>query len=609
VYSGPSPRNLALSVVLHGTAIAALFNVSNPAVEPDAHLENGRPTEIRISGKLYYVAQLDGSRSGSSGSPLPNHQPQKTKSPAEGRSGGIAAPRAATAGRSPRPARAALPAAEPSPAPDPAKVPTRVAPTPAASPAVAANPASQPNPAPAPTPEKIRPLRQEARAFIPPEVRPTPRATQTLIQPLSPPNLAPPPTPLPNFRVFTDLKQMRKIPKPFQAPGRRTPPTPAQAPDIATPALELVPQPPAPVGDPLTVLSMNDHPIPFSDKVVVPAGNIAQPQHESSGPVAASGTTPGTSTASSGSAPSASSAPSARTGAKGGGLAAAASTGDSASNGSASNGGGASTSGSVANGAAPGNGRAAVGNGTGAALVGGSPDGNLVAVVGGNGASPGSKGAGTGANGLGMNGAGIGASEASGTGSAGTGTGAGSGAGTGAGTGVGSGAGAGRTAPGSLTINRPPAGTFDAVVVQSSPVDQYPESRGLLSGRPIYSVYISMGTARDWTLFFCVPGEKPQSGNGPVVVLGPMGAPVKAPFPTKLLKPAIKLPSYEKYVLVHGLVNKDGKFEGLRLVRPIRPETDQALLAALANWEFRAATRDGVAIAVEFLLSIPATGL
>ena len=147
------------------------------------------------------------------------------------------------------------------------------------------------------------------------------------------------------------------------------------------------------------------------------------------------------------------------------------------------------------------------------------------------------------------------------------------------------------------------------MVVQSSPVDQYPESRGLLSGRPIYSVYIPMGSSRDWTLFFCVPGEKPESGNGPVVVLGPMGAPVKAPYPTKLVKPVITLPSYEKYVLVHGTVNKDGKFESLHLVRPIKPETDEALLAALAGWEFRAATRDGVSIVVEFLLSIPAKGL
>jgi hypothetical protein len=442
-------------------------------------------------------------------------------------------------------------------------------------------PTSQPNPAPAPVPEKIRPLRQEARTFIPPEVRPTPLATQTLIQPLSPPNLLPPTTPLPNFRVFTDLKQMRKIPKPFQAPGRRTPPTPAQVPNIATPALELVPRPPAPVGDPLTVLSMNDHPIPFSERVVVPAGNIAQPPHESSGPAAASGTAPGTSSAGGGTAPSANSA---------------ASTGSSATGGRPAS--------SEPSGFAPGTGRAAVGNGTGAALVGGSSDGNLVAVVGGNGASPGSKGAGTGANGLGVNGAGAGASETSGTGAAGTGAaGAGSGAGSGAGTGVVAGTAAGRTAPGAATINRPPSGSFDAVVVQSSPVDQYPESRGLLSGRPIYSVYISLGTARDWTLFFCVPGEKPQSGSGPVVVLGPMGAPVKAPYPTKLLKPAIKLPSYEKYVLVHGLVNKDGKLRACAGA----PTAGNGSGAAGGAGELgiRAATRDGVAIAVKFPLSIP----
>src|SRR5258708_18845027 len=131
-------------MVLHGAAIAALFNVPNPSLEPDAHSENGRPTEIRISGKLYYVAQLDGSQSGSNGSPLPKRDAQKSKSPAEGRSGGIAAPRAASAGRSPRPARIAAPTSEPSPAPAKASVPK-----PAATPAVAANAA------PAPTPEKI----------------------------------------------------------------------------------------------------------------------------------------------------------------------------------------------------------------------------------------------------------------------------------------------------------------------------------------------------------------------------------------------------------------------------------------------------------------------
>jgi hypothetical protein len=345
----------------------------------------------------------------------------------------------------------------------------------------------------------------------------------------------------------------------------------------------LVPVAPAPVGDPLALLAINDRPAPLSDKVVVPPGNIAQPPLESTGPAGVSGN-----------------APAANAGSNGSGR------------GGATPGAGNANSGSV-----PGNGRAAVGAGTGSALVGGSADGNPVAVVGGNGgtagtATPGSAGSG-GAN------AGAGNSSASGAGASGTGnatvagigtgTGLGTGAGAGTGAATGTGTGAGRTTPGAPTINRPPAGRFDAVVVQSSPVDQYPESRGLLSGRPIYSVYIPMNTARDWTLFFCIPGQKPQSGNGPVVVIEPMGAPILAPYPTKLLKPMITLPSYERYVLVHGLVNKDGKFENLHLVRSIKPETDQALLAALATWEFRAATRDGVAVVVEFLLSIPARGL
>jgi len=342
---------------------------------------------------------------------------------------------------------------------------------------------------------------------------------------------------------------------------------------IADPALVLVQQTPAPVGDPLSVLSLNDRPIPFNDKVVVPPGDVVQPPLESTGPASAAGNAP---------AANAGNGNARATGASGG----------------SANG----------NGTANSNGRSSVGFGSGAALVGGAADGSVVAVVGGSGVNGGNGPGGnngtaaSGAGTNGTNGAGLGGNGVDGAG-AGTGTGAGLGAGAGTGTG------GGKNTPGSSTINRPPTGNFDAVVVQSSPVDQYPESRGLLSGRPIYSVYIPMGTARDWTLFFCVPGEKPGSGNGPVVVLAPLGAPVKAPYPTKLIKPMITLPSYEKYVLVHGMVNKDGRFESLRMVRPIKPETDQALLTALAGWEFRAATRDGVAIAVEFLLSIPAKGL
>jgi len=560
LYNGPSPRNLALSVLLHATAIAALVTVSLPDSPPELKVVGARPTELRLNGKLYYVAQIEGSNSAGSRSKASHDKPPVTPSKTVGQTNRIAAPQAQAAGRSAAPAPERIAAAEQSAVLSGAR-------------------ASVSDPAPAPVPDKIRPLRQQARTFVAPEVRPKPTATQTLIQPLSPPDLSPPPTPLPNFRVLTDVSQMRKIPKPFEAPGRRTPPTPPQSPLVTAPALELVPLAPAPVGDPLAVLSLNDRPVPFSEKVVVPAGNVAQPPLESTGPSGISGSAPANNAAGSGIARDAGAAGKA-----------------AASNRASGNG----------NGSAPGKGRAAIGDGAGAALVGGGKEGSAFAVVGGNGGNTGSASS----SGPGSVATGSGASEAN----AGSGGGTSEIASVSAGVGVGadgasSGTGAGRATPGSTTINRPPTGNFDAVVVQSSPTDQYPESRGLLSGRPIYSVYIPMGTARDWTLFFCVPGEKPESNNSPVVRLGPFGVPVKAPYPTKLVKPAITLPSYEKYILVHGTVNQDGKFQSLRLVRSIKPETDQAVLAALAAWEFRAATRDGAAIAVEFLLSIPAKGL
>jgi len=61
----------------------------------------------------------------------------------------------------------------------------------------------------------------------------------------------------------------------------------------------------------------------------------------------------------------------------------------------------------------------------------------------------------------------------------------------------------------SMTVHATPSERFSVPCAVTRHLSA--ESRGLLSGRPIYSVYIPMGTARDWTLFFCVPGEKPGS--------------------------------------------------------------------------------------------------
>jgi hypothetical protein len=178
--------------------------------------------------------------------------------------------------------------------------------------------------------------------------------------------------------------------------------------------------------------------------------------------------------------------------------------------------------------------------------------------------------------------------------------------GTSAGSSTGTGGGK-SNGPGQVIV-RPRDGRFDAMVVQSSSLDQFPEGKGLLTGRPIYTVYLSLGTAKDWAMYFCVPNEKQAESRGFVVTLGPV-PPVQAPYPTRMIRPDVAIPGYYKYVLVHGFITDGGRFQDVKIVRPISPDSDRNLLASLVNWEFRAATKDGVKITVEFLLSIPVIGL
>src|ERR1019366_7165745 len=140
--------------------------------------------------------------------------------------------------------------------------------------------------------------------------------------------------------------------------------------------------PPAPRGDPITILSLSDQPVPIDRRVVVPPGNIAQESGE-----AAAGR--GTATA------------------KTEEIASAAAKANAAPKNDTN-----------------GSGRGSVGSGIGAAVAGASPTGNIVATVGGsNPAASGRR----------------------------------------------------RVPPGQFVI-RSVNGNYDAVVIQSSPVDQYTES-------------------------------------------------------------------------------------------------------------------------------------
>jgi len=496
---GPSPVCMVGSICFHAVAIIGLTTLSlyQPPPPPPQHtVANIDPTVIRIGDKLFFVQRL--------------------------------APREDEPAK-PKPAEEKKQAAKATPV----KLQAPPAPTQAAA-------------------------REAPKVFVPPEIKRNLISESTLIQPLSPPDLVPPNTPLPSFRVFT--AQIPKIPKPFIVPGRRTPtppdpslPPPPPPPNIdlasAAPALNPPPsrlvlppapppviedQPPKPltalppsrVGDPANILSLSDRPVAPSDKLLVPPGNVL--------------------------------------GATGDGMILRAGTADGSSSGAAGR---------------SGDGRS---NGPGAAgAVNGANSGATSAANGANSGVNGGRGAGSsGTPGNAVGGVSI----------------------------IGGGTNTNPPIPKGGVQRRASNGTFDAVVVQSSSTDPFPESKELLTGRPIYTVYVALGTPKDWALYFCVPGEKDASPGGNVVKMG-TGSPVQAPYPTTLVRPDVAVPSFYKQVLVHGYVTAAGKVENLKVVRPIKPETDQALLAALARWDFRPATREGVNIGVEFVISIPVAGL
>ena len=495
---GPSPVCMVGSICFHAVAIIGLTTLSmyQPPPPPPQHtVANIDPTVIRIGDKLFFVQRL-----------APREDEPK-----------------------PRPAEQKQQAARATAVKMPAPPATRQA-----------------------------AAREAPRVFVPPEIKRNLISESTLIQPLSPPDLVPPNTPLPSFRVFT--AQIPKIPKPFIVPGRRTPtppdpalPPPPPPPNIdlasAAPALNPPPsrlvlppapppviedQPPKPltalppsrVGDAANILSLSDRPVAASDKLVVPPGNVLGATGD--GVILRAGTAEGDS------------------------------SGAAARSGDGSRGPGAPGTSSGAN----------------------------------NGASSGANsGANSGVNG----GRGAGSSGTPGSAPGGVSI-------------IGAGSGANPPIPKGGVQRRASNGTFDAVVVQSSSGDPFPESKELLTGRPIYTVYVALGTPKDWALYFCVPGEKEPSPGGNVVKMG-TAISVQAPYPTTLVRPDVAVPSFYKQVLVHGYVTAAGKVENLKVVRPIKPETDQALLASLARWEFRPATREGVNIGVEFVLSIPVAGL
>jgi hypothetical protein len=211
--------------------------------------------------------------------------------------------------------------------------------------------------------------------------------------------------------------------------------------------------------------------------------------------------------------------------------------------------------------------------------------------------NPASKASGTGA--------GDGPGSTKGTGVAGSGTVGQNGAGTG-GNGAATGGDAGAMAgpgvgyqPSVIHITLPKDGQFGIVVVGSSVIEQYPEIAGIWSGRLVYTVYLHVGTGKNWILQYSVPRTEEASAAGNVTR-------PEAPWPYDILRPHLAPEDYNSDTLmVHGFVNLAGRFERLAMVFPTGFTQAKFVLDALQRWQFRPARQNGQIAAVEVLLIIP----
>lgn len=153
-----------------------------------------------------------------------------------------------------------------------------------------------------------------------------------------------------------------------------------------------------------------------------------------------------------------------------------------------------------------------------------------------------------------------------------------------------------------LTTDRfdlPKNGQFGAVVVGASLEEKYPEISGIWSNRVAFTVYLHVGLSKSWILQYSMPRTALAEEGGNMTRL-------EAPWPFTIVRPNLPPGSFNSdAILVHGFVNKDGRFENLALAFPPGFQQAQFVVDALKQWQFRPAARNGQPQRVEVLLIIP----
>jgi hypothetical protein len=94
------------------------------------------------------------------------------------------------------------------------------------------------------------------------------------------------------------------------------------------------------------------------------------------------------------------------------------------------------------------------------------------------------------------------------------------------------------------------------VVVQSTFGNAFPVGAGILAGKPIYTIYVHVGSGRDWILQYCAPASTVATqAHAQVVDLGAVSG-IQPRYPISTTIPFLK--PRAKYLLVHGVLGAFG---------------------------------------------------
>lgn len=158
---------------------------------------------------------------------------------------------------------------------------------------------------------------------------------------------------------------------------------------------------------------------------------------------------------------------------------------------------------------------------------------------------------------------------------------------------------------GTEQLNFPSAGSFDVVIVDSSPGATIPDAERLLTGRPVQTVFLTLGTGKDWILQYCLPGGVSAANQAGMVVT--LGRPpkVEPPFIQQALIPANEVVRATQSSLFQGMLGVNGRFVRLHPVLRADYQPQQELLPYLEQWQFRPVKVAGVPAEVEVLLLVP----